>query len=181
MPHAQQLSPSILTTAPVAPNASPLEGRIVAHERQEALVQTAQSQTKPPIISLLAPRIARQRRAYPEAALPARPAQPRGPHRLNPPEAACATPLNIHAKAPVARNASPPEGRIVAHERQEALVLAAQVKPNRASSPASRRASPRRRRAYPDAALPERPAQPRGPHRLIHPDAACATFPPHPR
>jgi hypothetical protein len=158
-PHAQRPLP-IHAKAPVVPNASPPEGRIVAHERQEALVLAAQSQTKPPIISLLAPRIARRRRAYPEAALPARPAQPRGPHRQNHPEPACATPLSIHAKAPVAPNASPLEGRIVAHERQEALVRTAHAKPHRASSPSSRRASPAGAVPNPTLTSPKDPHSP---------------------
>ncbi len=58
------------------------------------------------------------------AALPARPAKPHGPHRLHHPDAACAMPLPIHSGGRRS-NAQPPEGRFVAHEREEALVQTA--------------------------------------------------------
>ncbi len=67
-------------------------------------------------------------------------------------------------RRPRRSDASPPQGRIVAHEREEALVRPAQAKPNQAAhpSPLAPRIA-RRRRKNPTAALPARPAQPRGP------------------
>ena len=90
---------------------------------------------RPPI--LLEPRIAHPRRALTEAAL--------SPHVLHSPAAKTARAIPMpHAQRPSpstikARhsNALPPEGRIVMHEQEEALVLPAQAKPNRAALPPS--------------------------------------------